>query len=224
MLLGDYLQKNGYRASTVDDGAAMRRVLARECVDLLVLDVMLRGEDGLSCCRAVRQESETAIIMLTARGDPLDRIIGLEMGADDYLAKPFLPRELLVRIRTVLRRVNYQGGGRPHAVEIQRFRFGGWCLETVSRSLMDSNGVVVALSGSEYRLLVKLLSAGRRVLTRQQLADPQHAGRGFDVNDRSIDLCVSRLRQLLRDDAREPTIIKTVYGEGYVLGVDVEMT
>jgi two-component system, OmpR family, response regulator len=218
-LLGDYLRKNGYRATTVPDGAMMRKTLAREAVDLLVLDIMLRGEDGLALCRTVRTQSNTPLIMLTARGDPLDRIIGLEMGADDYLSKPFLPRELLARIKTVLRRVDPRA---PHRtpLEVQSYRFAAWTLDTITRNLTDDRGIVVPLSGSEYRVLAKLLSARKRVLTRTQLADA-NGQRGVDPFDRSIDVCISRLRQILGEDAREPTIIKTVYGEGYVIGVDV---
>jgi two-component system OmpR family response regulator len=222
LLLGDYLRKNGYRATTVADGAGMRKTRAREPVDLLVLDIMLRGEDGLSLCRSVRADSNLPVIMLTARGDALDRIIGLEMGADDYLPKPFNPRELLVRIKTVLRRADWQSGV-PVRSDIQRYRFASWTLDTVSRDLSDADGVVVPLGGAEYRVLTKLLSAQKRVLSRLQLMESE-AGRGADPFDRSIDVRISRLRQILGEDAREPKIIKTVYGEGYVLGVDVEAT
>jgi two-component system OmpR family response regulator len=198
----------------------MRRAIKREAVDLLVLDIMLRGDDGLALCREVRAESNIPIIMLTARGDPLDRIIGLEMGADDYVAKPFLPRELLVRIKTILRRVD-QWSHPPKSQGVQRYQFSSWSLDTVTRNLTDGNGVIVPLSGAEYRLLARLLSSRKRVLTRAQLAEGN--GQRFnDPFDRSIDVCVSRLRQILREDAREPKIIKTVYGEGYVIGVDVE--
>jgi two-component system OmpR family response regulator len=219
LLLADYLQKNGFRVTTVADGTAMRRALAREAVDLLVLDIMLRGEDGLSLCRWVRSESNQPVIMLTARGDALDRIIGLEMGADDYLPKPFNPRELLVRIKTVLRRMDRKSNA-ANRNHVQQYHFGAWVLDTVSRNLQDANGVVIPLGGAEYRVLMKLLSSQRNVLSRTALMESPGEG-DPDPFDRSIDVRISRLRQLLGEDAREPKIIKTVYGEGYVLGVDV---
>jgi two-component system OmpR family response regulator len=222
LLLGDYLRKNGFRATTVPDGSAMRKILAREKVDLLVLDIMLRGEDGLALCQWVRQESNHPVIMLTARGDAVDRIIGLEMGADDYLPKPFNPRELLVRIKSVLRRVDRMSSMTVRN-DAQQYHFGSWLLDTVSRNLHDVNGVVVPLGGAEYRVLVKLLSAHNKVLSRTQLMEAP-GEREADPFDRSIDVRISRLRQLLGEDAREPKIIKTVYGEGYVLGVDVRTT
>jgi two-component system, OmpR family, response regulator len=219
LLLADYLQKNGFRVTTVPDGTAMRRTLAREAIDLLVLDIMLRGEDGLSLCRWVRSESNQPVIMLTARGDALDRIIGLEMGADDYLPKPFNPRELLVRIKTVLRRMDRKSNA-ANRNHVQQYHFGAWVLDTVSRNLQDANGVVIPLGGAEYRVLMKLLSSQRNVLSRTALMESPGEG-DPDPFDRSIDVRISRLRQLLGEDAREPKIIKTVYGEGYVLGVDV---
>jgi two-component system, OmpR family, response regulator len=220
LLLGDYLRKNGFRATTVADGASMRKILAREGADLLVLDIMLRGEDGLSLCRWVRSESNYPVIMLTARGDAVDRIIGLEMGADDYLPKPFNPRELLVRIKSVLRRVDRQSSQTARN-DVQQYHFGSWVLDTVSRNLTDANGVVVPLGGAEYRVLIKLLSSQHKVLSRTQLME-SGTERDPDPFDRSIDVRISRLRQILGEDAREPKIIKTVYGEGYVLGVDVQ--
>jgi two-component system OmpR family response regulator len=225
LLLGDYLRKNGFRATTVPDGPSMRKVLARESVDLLVLDIMLRGEDGLSLCRWVRSESSESnypVIMLTARGDAVDRIIGLEMGADDYLPKPFNPRELLVRIKSVLRRVDRKTHQAARS-DVQQYQFGSWVLDTVSRNLTDANGVVVPLGGAEYRVLIKLLSSQHKVLSRTQLME-SGTEREPDPFDRSIDVRISRLRQILGEDAREPRIIKTVYGEGYVLGVDVQTT
>jgi two-component system OmpR family response regulator len=214
LLLDDYLSKNEFRVTTVPDGAGMRMSLKRASVDLLVLDIMLKGDDGLALCREVRSESHTPIIMLTARGDSLDKVVGFEMGADDYLAKPFLPRELLARIKAILRRVDRKGPGENNA---SRYRFATWSLDTETRNLTDAAGVVSPLSGSEYRLLVKLLAAKRRVLSRAQLIDGG-SRRANNQFDRGIDVCISRLRQILRD----PNIIKTVHGEGYVIGVDVE--
>ena len=220
-LLADYLRQNGYRTTTVADGLAMRKTMAREQIDLLVLDIMLRGEDGLSLCRAVRQLSDVPIVMLTARGEAVDKIVGFEMGADDYLAKPFSPRELLVRIKSILRRADRPPTGTLRAQKnVQRYHFDSWTLDMVTRNLSDADGVIVPLSGVQFRLLSRLLAAGRLVLSRSQLMET--AGeRGADPFHRTVDMCISRLRQILHDDAREPRIIKTVYSEGYVIGVEV---
>jgi two-component system, OmpR family, response regulator len=218
-LLGQYLEKHEFRTTTVADGREMRRILERSHVDLLVLDLMLPGEDGLSLCRELRGRSQLPIIMLTARGEDVDRIVGLELGADDYVAKPFNPRELLGRIKAVLRRSAHAPRD-PSPESVRGFSFGGWRLDTVSRTLTNDEGREVALSGAEYRLLAVLLGSGNRVLTRAQLTELLR-GRDADPFDRSIDVRVSRLRQILGDDARAPQIIKTVYGEGYVIGVSV---
>jgi two-component system, OmpR family, response regulator len=218
-LLAQYLEKHDFRTTAVADGREMHRVLDRSHVDLLVLDVMLPGEDGLSLCRELRSRSQLPIIMLTARGEDVDRIVGLELGADDYVAKPFNPRELLVRIKAILRRSQHAPRD-PSPESVRGFSFGGWRLDTISRTLTDAGGKQVALSGAEYRLLAVLLQAGNRVLTRAQLTELLR-GRDADPFDRSIDVRVSRLRQILGDDARAPQIIKTVYGEGYVIGVNV---
>ena len=218
-LLGDYLRDAGLEVRMAADGQGMRRELANETISLVILDLMLPGEDGLSLCRAVRAESTVPIIMLTARGALVDRIIGIEMGGDDYLVKPFDPRELLARIRGILRRT----GDRPTTEQskpIQRYRFAGWVLELGSHNLMDSDGQVIPLSGVEFRLLTALLAKPQRVLTRTQLMQVTQ-GRDADPLDRGIDVRVSRLRQLLREDAREPALIRTVYGEGYMLAVEV---
>ena len=219
-LLAQYLDKHDFRTTAVPDGREMRRVLERSHVDLLVLDLMLPGEDGLSLCRELRGRSQLPIIMLTARGEDVDRIVGLELGADDYVAKPFNPRELLGRIKAVLRRSAHTPRD-PSPETVRSFIFGGWRLDTITRALTDSEGREVALSGAEYRLLAVLLAAGNRVLTRAQLTELLR-GRDADPFDRSIDVRISRLRQILGDDARAPQIIKTVYGEGYVVGVSVE--
>jgi two-component system OmpR family response regulator len=219
-LLSDYLQKNGYRVSTAGDGRAMRAALERARVDLIVLDLMLPGEDGLTLCRDLRARSQVPVIMLTARGEQTDRIVGLEMGADDYVPKPFSPRELLARIKAVLRRTR----ALPQNLEpdqVGSFRFGGWQLDTTTRYLTAPDGVVIPLSGAEYGLLRVFLERPNRVLTRDQLIDFAF-GRDAERTDRSVDSQVSRLRQRLRDDAKEPTIIKTVRAQGYVLAVPVE--
>jgi len=218
-LLAQYLEKHDFRTTAVADGKEMRRVLDRTHIDLLVLDLMLPGEDGLALCRELRSRSQLPIIMLTARGEDVDRIVGLELGADDYVAKPFNPRELLGRIKAVLRRAAHAPRD-PSPETVRGFSFGGWRLDTVTRTLRNSDGREVALSGAEYRLLAVLLGAGNRVLTRAQLTELLR-GRDADPFDRSIDVRVSRLRQILGDDARAPQIIKTVYGEGYVIGIGV---
>ena len=218
-LLGDYLRKNGYRVSLAADGNAMRKNLADHAIDLIVLDLMLPNEDGLVLCRNLRVHSNIPVIMLTAKGDETDRIIGLEMGADDYLPKPFNPRELLARIKSVLRRAqalpDHQGskGGRY-------LKFAHWQLDTVTRNLMAENGLVVALSGAEYRLLKIFLEHANRILSREQLLDMTQ-GKDAEPFDRSIDVQISRLRHRLGDDAKEPAIIKTVRGEGYVMATEV---
>jgi two-component system OmpR family response regulator len=179
---------------------------------------MLPGEDGLALCRRLRAQSDLPVIMLTARGDDIDRIIGIEMGADDYLAKPFNPRELLARIRSVLRRVRAPPAA---AGQVRQLRFAGWTLDCVARHLVDADGVVVPMSGAQFRLLMAFVDRPQRVLDRDQLLD---ATRGItaDAFDRSIDVQVSRLRQMLRDNGRRPRIIKTVRNGGYVLAATVE--
>jgi two-component system OmpR family response regulator len=219
-LLSDYLEKNGLRVSRARDGKEMRRVLSRTRVNLVVLDVMMPGDDGLKLCRELRARSQVPIIMLTARAEDMDRILGLELGADDYVPKPFNPRELLGRIAAVLRRAAHAPRD-PLPSELSGYRFAGWRLDTTARALTDEDGAAVSLSGAEYRLLAVLLAHAGHVLSRTQLMDLMR-GRDFDPLDRSIDQRVSRLRQILRDDARAPRIIKTVYGEGYVIGVAVE--
>ncbi len=224
-LLRAYLEKNGLRVTAVADGAAMWRRLSEGLPDLVILDIMLPGDDGLALCRDLRARPETAdlpIIMLTARGEDMDRILGLEMGADDYLPKPFNPRELLARIKTVLRRTQRggSGSGPPADAGAERLHFAGWTLDLTARHLVDQDGVVVPLSGGEYRLLRVFLDHPNRVLNRDQLLDLLH-GREWMPFDRSIDVQISRLRKRLRDDSKQPRIIKTVRGEGYVLAAKV---
>ncbi len=220
-LLGDYLRKNGYEASAVPDGKAMWSALARGRVDLIVLDLMLPGDDGLTLCRKLSAESSVPVIMLTARGEETDRIVGLEMGADDYLAKPFSPRELLARIKSVLRRTRALPQN-LRADEAREIAFAGWRLDTVARHLVSPEGVITSLSGAEYQLLRIFLSHPSHVLSRDQLM-VLSKGREADPLDRSIDIQVSRLRHRLRDDPSDPQIIKTVRGEGYVLAVPIEV-
>jgi two-component system, OmpR family, response regulator len=219
-LLRDFLERNGLRATAVGDGAEARRALAQGHVDLIVLDLMLPHESGLSICRELRATSTIPIIMLTALGEEVDRVVGLEVGADDYLAKPFSPRELLGRIRAVLRRTS-QPVRSADAPSVRVYRFAGWRLDTMTRSLTDATGASVALGGAEYRLLVTLLASAPKLLSRAELMELVR-GRELDPFDRSIDVRVSRLRLSLHDDARAPQIIKTVYGQGYLIGVPVE--
>ncbi len=219
-LLADYLERNSFTPVTARDGREMRQALDRHAIDLIVLDLTLPGCDGLTLCRDLRSQSNLPVLMLTARSEEADRILGIEMGADDYLVKPFSPRELLARIKTILRRTRALPPNlRP---EPQRcLAFAGWCLDTATRVLTAPDGVVVSLSGGEYRLLRLLVEHPNRVLNRDQLMELIH-GREADPYDRAIDVQVSRLRQRLRDDTREPQLIKTVRGEGYVLAADVE--
>lgn len=219
-LVGDYLRRNGYRTSLAADGRHMRKILEDTRIDLIILDLMLPGEDGLSLCRDLRTQSNVPVLMLTARGEAVDRIIGLEMGADDYLTKPFEPRELLARIRSVLRRAQALPPNLAPG-EVRRYRFAGWSWDTALHQLISPQGVVVILSGAEYRLLEAFLTHPNRVLTRDQLLDLVR-GKDADPFDRSIDLRVSRLRQKLGDDARSPALIKTLRGEGYVFAADVQ--
>jgi two-component system, OmpR family, response regulator len=216
-LLQSYLGEQGYEVVAVEDGAAMRRALDERLSDLVILDVMLPGEDGLALCRELRAQSRIPILMLTARGDELDRIIGLEMGADDYLPKPFHPRELLARIRSILRRVHERAGERP----ARALRFAGWTLDIGMRHLVGADGVAVPLSTGEFRLLHALAENANRVMSRDRLMDVL-SGREAGPFDRSVDVMISRLRRRLNDDAREPELIKTVRNEGYVLAAPVE--
>jgi two-component system OmpR family response regulator len=219
-LLREYLQKHGYRVTAAADGRALRRALDTARPDLIVLDLMLPGEDGLELCRDLRVRSNLPVIMLTARGEETDRIVGLEMGADDYLAKPANPRELLARIKSVLRRArSLPENLEPEAVK--SFRFADWTLDIDTRNLTAPDGVVVPLGGTEFKLLRVFLAHPNRVLSRDQLIELM-ISRDAGPFDRAIDVQVSRLRQRLRDDAREPRIIKTVRGEGYVLAASVE--
>ncbi len=221
-LLHLYLERNGVRVSTVADGAGMWRALDQQSIDLIILDLMLPGDDGLTLCRNLRSRLSIPVIMLTARGDEMDRIVGLEMGADDYLPKPFNPRELLARIKAILLRVT-QAHKVSAEVEGTQLHFSGWTLDTLRRHLLSPDGVVVSLGNSEYRLLKVLLDHANRVLSRDQLMDRLH-GRDAGPFDRSIDVQIGRLRRHLREDPRLSTLIETVRGEGYMLVSKVTVT
>jgi two-component system OmpR family response regulator len=219
-LLSDYLERNGFTPLAARDGREMRQVLGRHAIDLIALDLTLPDGDGLTLCRDLRAQSGLPVLMLTARGEEADRILGIEMGADDYLVKHFSPRELLARIKGNLRRTRALPPNlRPEAQRC--LAFAGWRLDTATRVLTAPDGVVVPLSGGEYRLLRLLLEHPNRVLNRDQLMELIH-GREAEPYDRAIDVQVSRLRQRLRDDSREPQLIKTVRREGYLLAADVE--
>jgi two-component system, OmpR family, response regulator len=217
-LLADYLGEQDWHISTAQDGDAMKEILDNTPIDLIVLDLTLPGSDGLTLCRDLRAHSAVPVIMLTARSAPLDRILGLEMGADDYLCKPFEPRELLVRIRNVLRRSNTTPGESYNSSTL--WHFADWTLDEATRQLQNTAGLVVMLSGGEYRLLKALLERPNRALNRDQLLTLTQ-GRETDPLDRSIDLHISRLRQKLGDDARAPKLIKTLRNEGYLLATTV---
>jgi len=219
-LLQSYLEKNGLRVTTVGDGHGMWLALDRSRADLIVLDLMLPGVDGLELCRMLRARSKIPIIMLTARGNEMDRVLGLEMGADDYLAKPFSARELLARIKVVLRRVRDLPVD-PLEDAPEQLSFSDWTLDTRTQYLTSPDQVVVALSQAEYRLLQVLLTHPNRALTRDQLLDLTQ-GREAGPFDRSIDVLIGRLRRRLGDDAKEPALIKTVRGRGYMLASRVE--
>jgi two-component system OmpR family response regulator len=220
-LLGKFLEKHGYRVSEARDGREMRAALEDWKIDLIVLDLMLPGEDGLTLCRELRAGSSIPIVMLTAMGEETDRIIGLEMGADDYLPKPFNPRELLARIKAVLRRAESRVERRGAEEVDQAVRFAGWELDTVRRRLQSPGGVTVTLTAGEYDLLLAFVDHPQRVLSRDQLLDLTR-GRAAAPFDRSIDIQVSRLRRKIEPDAAEPELIKTVRGGGYVFTPAVE--
>jgi len=211
-LLSRYLGRQGFKVETAADGREMDRRLAEGRFDLVVLDIMLPGEDGLSLCRRIRAQSALPVIMLTAVAEETDRIVGLEMGADDYLVKPFNPRELLARIKAVLRR---SGAGRSRDTGGRVLSFAGWRVDLAKRELTSPDGVLVPLTGGEFDLLAAFVEHPQRVLSRDFLLD--HAkGRDAQPFDRSIDVQLSRLRRKIEADPRDPQVIKTVRSGGYI--------
>jgi two-component system OmpR family response regulator len=223
-LVGGFLEPHGYRVTSANDGQAMREALAKEPADLVILDLMLPGEDGLALCRDLRTQSRVPIIFLTALNSEADRVVGLEMGADDYLAKPFSTRELLARVRAVLRRAGptaEAAEAAPKTAKGRRLGFSGWTLDTGRRQLTAPDGVLVDLSGGEYDLLLAFLERPHVVLTRDQLLDITR-GRYGGPFDRAIDMQVGRLRRKIEADSKNPALIKTVRGGGYVLASQVE--
>jgi two-component system, OmpR family, response regulator len=218
----EYLTGEGYRVSTAHDGTGMRRVMAQAHIDLVILDLMLPGEDGLTLARSLRSESGIGIIILTGRGETVDRIIGLEMGADDYLPKPFHLRELLARVKSVLRRVQSRTGDGPQPSR-SRARFAGWNLDLSSRELVSPGGEEVRLTTGEFDLLAAFVNNANQVLSRDRLLDLAR-NREAGPFDRTIDVQVGRLRRKLEDDPQNPSMIKTVRGSGYIFTPTVEMS
>ena len=218
-LVSRALVKDGFRVSSAGDGKAMRKALADARIDLVLLDLMLPGEDGLSLCRALRAQSDIPIIMLTAKGDEVDRVVGLELGADDYVPKPFGSRELIARIRAVLRRNRARVA--PAAQDkAKRYKFDRWTFDADRRELLADDAVATPLSTGEFDLLLVLVEHPQRTLSRDQLLDLAR-GRAANAFDRSMDTQVSRLRKKIERDPGDPQIIKTVWGGGYLFAPEV---
>lgn len=221
-LVSRFLTRHGYRVTTARDGREMKRALQDWSFDLIVLDLMLPGTDGLTLCRELRASSNVPVIMLTAMGEEMDRIVGLEMGADDYLPKPFNPRELLARIKAVLRRID-QPSRVADEGRSNHIRFGDWEFDIATRVLKDAKGTVVDLTAGEFELLQTFALHPQRVLSRDQILDMTR-GRSAVPFDRSVDVQVGRLRRKIEADPANPLLIKTVRGGGYVFTPSVERT
>jgi len=221
-LLSEYLGENGLQVSVASNSAEMSEILNDETIDLVVLDLRLAGEDGMAIARSLRDQSAIPIVMLTGVRDEADRVMGLELGADDYLTKPFSPRELLARIRTVLRRVNAAGTAPPSEREIRAYRFAEFELNLRTRRLKHANGNQIALTNGEFNLLAALLAAPERILTRDQLLE---ASRVYDneVYDRAIDIQILRLRRKIERDPSQPEFIVTERGAGYLFSAPVQI-
>lgn len=218
--LASYLSKNGFRVTKAEDAAAARAVLAVHAIDLVLLDIMMPGEQGTSLAGFIHATSRIPVILLTAKAEEMDRIVGLEIGADDYVTKPFSPRELLARMKAVLRRTSGGEAQSVHAPDAEGFAFGPWVLRTGDRELVDAEGVATPLSTGEYNLLHTFVTHPRRILSRDQLLDFTH-GRELAAFERSIDNHISRLRRKIEPDPAVPRLIKTVRGGGYMLAADV---
>ncbi|MCH9769825.1 MAG: response regulator [Gammaproteobacteria bacterium] len=221
-LLSKFLQQHSYRTSTAKNGQEMQQVLNSKCVDLIILDIMMPGDDGLTLCQRLRSSSNIPILMLTAVSEDVDRIVGLEMGADDYLSKPFNPRELLARMKAVLRRsgvssaASVQTSSQEHAC----YQFANFSLDKTARQLSSPEGLEISLSTGEYNLLLAFVERPQQVLSRDQLLDVTK-NRSAAPFDRSIDIQISRLRNKIEVDPKNPQLIKTVRGGGYVLTIAV---
>ncbi len=217
-LISRYLGENNVDSVIVANGAKMDAALASRAYDLMILDINLPGEDGLSICRRVRAKNNIPIIIVTAQSEDIDKILGLEMGADDYLVKPFNPRELLARLRAVLRRSE----GRSDVAEATHryYMFAGWRVDILAREVLAPCGIKVAMTGAEFDLLYALCENPNRVLTRDQLINMTH-GPSAGPFERSIDVLISRVRQKIEADSKNPTFIQTVRAEGYIFSPQV---
>ena len=221
-LVSDYLAENELRVTAVASGAEFEQVLLRETIDLVVLDLRLQGEDGLQIARRLRESSSVPILMLTGRAEEADRVMGLELGADDYLTKPFSPRELLARIRALLRRARAQATVADAISRVRAYRFGGWELNIGLRRLKSAQGRVVELTNGEFSLLAAFVSSPQRVLSRDQLLDLSRL-HNAEVYDRSIDVQILRLRRKIEVDPAQPQFIKTERGVGYFFAANVDV-
>lgn len=215
-----FLTEHGLRVSTADGGRNMRKVLEDSAIDIILLDIMMPGEDGLTLCRYVQEKYKIPVILLTALSDDADKVVGLEIGADDYISKPFNARVLLARLKAVLRRCQHDEVSPVEETEVVSISFGNWTLDVNQRELLDSDDVSLALSAAEFRLLQVFLQRPQRVLSRDQLLD---LTKGVEAKafDRSIDNLISRLRRKIEVDSNSPRIIKTVRGGGYMLAVSI---
>jgi two-component system, OmpR family, response regulator len=220
-LVSDYLGENDIRVTAVASGKELDAVLAAETIDLVVLDLRLPGEDGMQIARRLRDASEIPILMLTGRAEEADRVMGLELGADDYLTKPFSPRELLARIRALLRRARTQATVADAIAQVRAYRFGGWELNIGLRRLKAADGRTVELTNGEFSLLAALVATPQRILTREQLLDLSRL-HNAEVYDRSIDVQILRLRRKIEADPAHPHFIKTERGVGYLFDAIVE--
>lgn len=218
-LLSEYLEKAGFDVISAEDGVEMTLRLKQEQPDLIILDVMMPGDDGFILCQRIRQTSTVPIIMLTANSDEMDRVLGLEIGADDYMAKPFSPRELLARIKALLRRSVFIKE-ENNSVKVRFIKFAHWTLDTLQHKLLDEMGQSLSLTGADYQLLMLFLEHPNKAISRDQICQALH-GRDSFANERGIDVHLSRLRQSLGDDAKQPQIIKTVRGAGYIFIAEV---
>ena len=221
-LVAEYLSQNDLRVTTVATGRELAEAMARDTIDLVVLDLRLQGEDGLQIARKLREASGIPILMLTGRAEEADRVMGLELGADDYLTKPFSPRELLARIRALLRRAKAQASVADAMSKVRAYRFGGWELNIGLRKLKSPKGEMVDLTNGEFRVLAAFLSAPQRILTRDQLLDLSRV-HNAEVYDRAIDIQILRLRRKIERDPTRPQFIKTERGAGYVFSVAVDV-
>lgn len=222
-LLSRYLGGHGYVVSRAGDGVEMRRVLAGHAVDLVLLDLGLPGEDGLELMRQLRAGFDCAVIIVTGRGESVDRVVGLELGADDYVAKPFDLRELLARVRSVLRRMAPKAAAASPAPAAEQILFDGFCLDLTARRLLAADGSEIGLTSGEFELLLAFVEQPNRVLSRDSLMNRIH-GRDSGPFDRAIDVQVGRLRRKLEPDSDPPQMIKSVRGAGYMFAARVQRT